>query len=76
MSVRLGEVSAYGTVKLQCLFWLGTMVECPLRRGVRLWDSKTAVFILLGIMVECPFRRGVRLWDSKTAVFILAGDHG
>ena len=43
--VRLGEVSAYGRLKMQCLYVAETMTECPLRRGVRLWEVKNAVFV-------------------------------
>ena len=29
---------------MQCLYVAGTTTECPLRRGVRLWEVKNAVF--------------------------------
>ena len=43
--IRLGEVSAYERLKMQCLYVAGTMTECPLRRGVNLWEVKNAVFV-------------------------------
>ena len=30
---------------MQCLNVAGTMTECPLRRGVNLWEVKNAVFV-------------------------------
>ena len=37
-SLRLEEVSACGSFKMQCLYVAGTMTECPdLGRGVNLW---------------------------------------
>ena len=34
MSARLGKVSAFGRLKMKCLYVSGTMAECPLRKGV------------------------------------------
>ena len=45
MSVCLGEVSDYGRLKMQCLYVARTVNECLLRRGVRLWEVKNAVFV-------------------------------
>ena len=30
---------------MQCLYVAGTTTECLLRRGVRLWEVKNAVFV-------------------------------
>ena len=30
---------------MQCLYLAGTTTECLLRRGVRLWEVKNAVFV-------------------------------
>ena len=30
---------------MQCLYVSGTMTECLLRRGVRLWEVTNAVFV-------------------------------
>ena len=45
LSVHLGEVSAYGRLKMQCWHVAGTATQCPLRRGVRLLEVKNAVFV-------------------------------
>ena len=40
LSVCLGEVSAYGRLKIQCLYVAGTTTKCLLRRGVHQWEVK------------------------------------
>ena len=30
---------------MQCLYVAGTLTECPLRKGVCLWEVKNAVFV-------------------------------
>ena len=45
LSVCLGEVSASGRLKMECLYVTGTTTECLLRRGVCLWVVKNAVFV-------------------------------
>ena len=61
---------------MQCLYMAWTMTECPLRRGVRLWEVsaygrlKMQCLYVAGTMTECPLGRGVRLWEVKNAVFV------
>ena len=43
--VRLREVSAYGRLKIQCLYVARNMTKWPLKRGVRLWEVKNVVFV-------------------------------
>ena len=45
LCVHLGEVSAYGRLKVKCLYVAGTMNKYPLRRGVCLWEVKNEVFV-------------------------------
>ena len=44
-SVRLREVYAYGRLKMQRLYVARNMTKCSLKRGVRLWEVKNAVFV-------------------------------
>ena len=44
-SVHLGEVSAYGRLKIQHLYVAGTMTDCPLKRGVCSWEVKNSAFV-------------------------------
>ena len=60
---------------MQCLYAAGTMTECPLRRGVRLWEVKNAVFVCSWTMTECLLRRSVHLLEVKNAVFVCGWDH-
>ena len=48
-SGRLREVSAYGRLKIQCLYVARRMTKCPLTRGVRLRE----VSVGGGLTVEC-----------------------
>ena len=34
-----------GRLKIQCLYAAGISTECPLRRGICLWEAKNAVFV-------------------------------
>ena len=45
LSVCMGEVSAYGRLRMQCLYVAGIMTECLLRRGVHFMKVKNAVFV-------------------------------
>ena len=42
---------------MQCLYVAGTMTECPLRRGVHLWEVKNAMLRCLCVdritPIEC-----------------------
>ena len=66
---------------MQCLYVAGTMTECLLRRGVRLWDVsayarlKMQCLCVAGTMTDCLLRRGVRLWEVTNAGFVCGGDH-
>ena len=44
-SVLLGKVSTYGRLVMQCLYVDETSRECPLRKGVHLWEVTNAVFV-------------------------------
>ena len=66
LSVCLGKVSAFGRLKMQCLYVAWTTTECPLRRGARIWEVKNTVFAA-GTMTECPLERGVRLWEVSVS---------
>ena len=43
LSVYLGEMSACGKLKMQCLYVAGTMTGCLLRRGVYLLSWEVSV---------------------------------
>ena len=40
---------------MQCLYVAGTMTECPLRRGVRLWEVKNAMLACGGPRLSVHF---------------------
>ena len=52
-------MSTYGRSKIQCLYVAGIMTECPLRRGVHLW--------------EMSISRGLTVGGCKDQVHLLAG---
>ena len=67
-------MSAYGRLKIQCLYVAGTMTECPLRRGVHSYGKlKMQCLCAAGTMTECPFRKGVCSWEVKNTVFVWLG---
>ena len=51
---------------MQCLYLAGTTTECLLRRGVRLWEFKYAVFVCVGATpIRFPLVRSDHLWGMS-----------
>ena len=59
LNVHLGEVSAYGCLKMQCLSVAGTSTEC-------LQERMTSSSLELSLS-WCLLTRGIRLWEVSVS---------
>ena len=63
-------MSAYGRLKIHHLYVAGTMTDCPLKRGVCLWEVKNSTFVCGWDDDRLSIKRGVWLWEVKNTVIV------
>ena len=52
---------------MKCLYVVGISTECPLSRGVHLWEVKMQCLYVAETSTECPLRRGVHLREVSVS---------